>query len=568
MSTFDDASLVFIPSGYKTSKAYSVKPSDGSGDLTFSRSNDTATRVASNGLIERVRTNLVLQSQAFNTTWTPDNGGGTGSITITANYAAAPDGTTTADRLQITRGTLYANVYQNPSTTAGVEYTASVYLKSLSGTPTVSILYDSVPYSKTLTTEWVRYSVSYTASGSTTAPLIGLFGGDSSTADILVWGYQLETGPVATDYIATTSAAVSVGPVANVPRLDYLNSSCPRLLLEPQRTNLVTYSEQFDNAAWVKNNTTISANFATSPSGNMDADKIIPSTGNTDHNVDRAGVSVSSNGTASVFLKQSGYTKAAIRSYFTGGYASFDLVNGTILASAGVTAKIENYGNGWYRCSVNDTGNASYGYVIAVLNTSNDPTATYVGDGTSGILAWGAQLEVGAYATSYIPTLGAAVTRGADACLTASVPSLIGQTEGTMFIEFERKSLAADSFFILSNVAGTTGNSYQNSIYIYQLASSTIVVEGYISNVQQFGFTTSALSVGTHKVAIAYKANDFALYIDGVQIGTDTSGNVTAMNFLTIGGGADVANHTQAVSQALLFKTRLSNSSLAELTSL
>ena len=125
-SYFDEASLVMIPSGYKNQKVYSIKPLDGAGDLVFSRAS-SATRVASNGLIEKVRTNLVLQSQAFNTTWALDNGGGTGSVTVTANYAAAPDGTTTADRIQITRGTAYSNIFQSISVTSGQEYTCLLY---------------------------------------------------------------------------------------------------------------------------------------------------------------------------------------------------------------------------------------------------------------------------------------------------------------------------------------------------------------------------------------------------------------------------------------------------------
>jgi hypothetical protein len=135
-----------------------------------------------------------------------------------------------------------------------------------------------------------------------------------------------------------------------------------------------------------------------------------------------------------------------------------------------------------------------------------------------------------------------------------------------MFIEFERTQQLENSFFILSNVAGTTANAYFNSVYFLQQNNGTLVVDGFVSNVAQFSFIRSPLSIGTHKIALAYKANDFALYVDGVQVGTDTSGSVPAMNFLTIGGGADVPVQGQAVNQALLFKTRLTNAQLAELT--
>jgi len=190
------------------------------------------------------------------------------------------------------------------------------------------------------------------------------------------------------------------------------------------------------------------------------------------------------------------------------------------------------------------------------------------GDLSLDIAVYGAQLESSSYPTSYIPTTSTAVTRLADAALTASVPSLIGQTEGVLFVEMKRESLSESFFVILSYIAGTTAGSYGNSIYFYQLPNDIFVSDGYVSNDSQFGFSSAGLSIGTHKIAIAYKQNDFALYIDGVLIGTDTSGTVPAMNFLTIAGGADVLGHKNVLNQVQLYKTRLSNAELATLTTL
>ena len=121
-SYFDEASLVFIPSGYKTSKAYSVKPTDGTGDLAFTRSNDTATRVASNGLIEKVRTNLLLQSNTFNNaTWAFS---GTGTVTT---GATDPFGGTTAWTLAKT--SLATFLYQSTAGFSG-SVTFSIYAKA------------------------------------------------------------------------------------------------------------------------------------------------------------------------------------------------------------------------------------------------------------------------------------------------------------------------------------------------------------------------------------------------------------------------------------------------------
>jgi hypothetical protein len=221
------------------------------------------------------------------------------------------------------------------------------------------------------------------------------------------------------------------------------------------------------------------------------------------------------------------------------------------------SASYIDLGNGWYRITLTATKNA--GSTIGHKIIASGSGYTYV---------YGAQLEASSYPTSYIPTTSASATRVADACLTASVTSLIGQTEGVMFIDFNKTASLANSFFILSNIAGTTANSYQNSIYIFQIENNALVCDNFVSNTAQFNFTLSPLLLGRHKIALAYKANDFAIYVDGVLAGTDTSGSVPAMNYLTIGGGVDVANQSQSVNQVALFKTKLTNAELIALTTL
>jgi len=568
-SYFDEASLVMIPSGYKDQKVYSVKPLDGSGDLTFSRAS-SATRVASNGLIEKVRTNLVLQSQAFNTTWGADAGGGTGSVTVTANYAAAPDGTMTADRVQLTRGTQYINISQSISVTAGQKYTASVYLKSLSGTPSVSFLYDSVPYSATLTSDWVRVEITYTASGSSTAPLLGLFGGNSATADFLAWGYQLEASDFgATPYIATTSAAVSVGPVSGLPRLDYLNSTCPRLLLEPQRTNLITYSEQFNNAVWAATRASFTANQTTAPDGYTGADLYTDGTftGNVSF-VEQAVVVGGSGTTYSVFVKK-GTANFIQFGFYDTDFHGF-VVNTTTWATTHTFGSASlftatNYGNGWYRLSMYKAA-ASNTIYASVAVCGNSTGANYNGTGSLTAYFWGAQIEGSnsAYATSYIPTLGTSVTRVAEDLEKASVNSLIGGTSGTIFFEIKTNKTLTNAlykqFFYYQDASSAQA-------YMY-LASNNLIVTN-----PPLGSITSSIALQadtTYKVAIAYAPNDFKLYINGVERGSSTSGTpINAVNILSIGSyqGSSEFNE-MSFAQYLHFKTRLSNSDLATLTTL
>jgi hypothetical protein len=212
MSLFTDASLVMIPSGIKDQKIYSVTPTDGSGDLTFTRSNDTATRVASNGLIERVRTNLLQSSGDISTQSTYWNANQSG--VTTQNAAVAPDGTTTAALITPDGIGTYSGVRSAVDPTlSAVPNTYSVYLKTNSGTAAVKILVIDIgstfhQIDVTATTTWTRYTLNFTPA----AGAAGVYITSSGSTAWLAWGAQLETGDIATDYIATTTAAVSVGP--------------------------------------------------------------------------------------------------------------------------------------------------------------------------------------------------------------------------------------------------------------------------------------------------------------------------------------------------------------------
>lgn len=597
MSTFDDASLVFIPSGYKTSKAYSVKPIDGSGDLTFTRSNDTATRVNSAGLIEKVRTNLVLQSNTFNTTWT----GVAASVT---SGQAGYDGTNNAWLLSKSSG--YGRVEQTLATT-GLE-TFSVYVKAGDSNYT-EITSNAGPYVAVNLTNgsivaqsgvtavvasvgsgWYRISIAYTKAASNVWRIIAGDAGSSSSAagssgTIIIQAAQAETGDIATPYIPTTSAAVSVGPVANVPRLDYLNSSCPRLLLEPQRTNLVRYSEQFNNAAWAKEQATATANTTTSPDGYVNADSFIDNSTNSRHIFYKSlSGDFSTQRTFSVFAKQNTLRYLALSVAIAGDAhcysAIFDLASGTVSATktngnGTLTASIESYSNGWYRCIISGTMTTGSGSFFPLIGSSNRAGFTgslfvnnmpiYSGSGQS-LYLWGAQLEAGAYATSYIPTLGAAVTRGADAASKTGISSLIGQAEGTLFVDVNITKLVNSESIGTINSGG-----YANNITINRVNATIQFTRNSATQSGPSVVTSSAITTGRHKMAIAYKSGDTAFFLDGVQVSTTQTQTFTngTLSVLAITGDAIGAIlFSDSYNQALLFKTRLTNAQLAELTTL
>jgi hypothetical protein len=587
MSYFDDASLVLIPSGYKDQKIFSVKPLDGAGDLAFSRAS-SATRVASNGLIEKVRTNLILQSEDFtNVAWAVN-----AAPTITANTTVAPNGTTTADTIASTASS--SGAYQVPTVVSGVEYSFSVYVKNITSATNVQIGCDLGPVNGFLnfnavtgaitTTAagitgssvtnvgngWYRVSGTYIATGTTNTFIV--FGQSGMT--FAVWGAQLETG-VTTDYIATTSAAVSVGPVSGLPRLDYLNSTCPRLLLEPQRTNLALQSESTTTSV-VNVGYTATSNVATSPDGYVNADRIMEDT-STFHLIQKqfSVASTTDSYAVSFFVKANGRTTGQIiygldGAPFSAIGATFNLTNGTITAasgSGGATAgssKIENYGNGWYRVSVSGVMGTAGTHYVRMYNENGGAA----GDPTKGFFIYGFQAELGAYATSYIPTLGTSVTRVADAAFKTSASALIGQTEGTLYSEFTINGL--DDF---GTALCINNGSTSESIWLTTFANGWIRAEVYSNTAGgvQATFVKTGGTVGqTYKIAIGYAANNFAFFVNGTQVGsTDLLGSVpVGMNRIDFDytNSSIFVKSALAIKQALVLPTRLSNSDLAALT--
>jgi len=549
-----------IPSGYKEDVVYCPKPTDGSGDLTFTRASD-GTRVNSSGLVENVPWNLVKQSEQFNASpWVLDNGAGTGSIAVTNNYATAPNGTLTADRLQLVKGSVYAQTYQPLSVISGAQYTLSVYLKSLSGTPTITTFFDTTPLGKkTITTEWVRYDFTFVASTSTVYPLIGLHTTDSATADILAWGYQVNQGSTAKPYFPTTDRQ-------NVPRLTY-EGGCPSLLLEPQRTNLLTYSEQFDNAAWT-NYDRVTQNSVISPSGAQDG-----STFTVLSTVSFLGqnptLTSSTPYSFSIYAKKGNWDIFRIGNGSSSTNAAwFDLTNGTTGNQVGGTSKIEAVGNDWYRCSYTTSNPNIGGTYSFFVNLSTAMGATSSpGDGST-MSFYAAQIEEGSYPTSYIgPTTSAAVTRVADAAYKTGISSLIGQTEGTMFLDFVLDSVDGGNDFRFSV---TEGALYNNEIFIgmtngylrafMQESGSAVYDSGNISAI-----------VGTrYKMALAYANNDVVFYVNGTQKNISSSATIPNTDEITIGNRTDSKAMVvkETVNQAALFKTRLTNTELAALTTL
>jgi len=335
----------------------------------------------------------------------------------------------------------------------------------------------------------------------------------------------------------------------NVPRLEYeASGSCPTILLEPQRTNLALYSEQFENSLWVKvGSATISQNTTISPDGTLDADTLSNADGlawSSGNVLQGAFPTLAlTTYTFSIYVKSLGSTTFSIglRNQSTG-----------IIVSSNIVPT-----SNWQRISVTQT------------TTVNTSIGLLIGNTNGNVAIWGAQLEVGAYITSYIPTTTTALTRNADVISKTGISDLIGQTEGTIYAEIKVNKLIGTASRYIFHISDGTVN---NRIYIAFSGSSSNVLRGRIFNggTLQCSIDTSTITTtGTYKLALAYKNNDIVFYVNGVQIGVDTSATIPTCSIVDIGHNyAGASQLSDGISNANIFKTRLTNTELQSLTTL
>ena len=260
----------------------------------------------------------------------------------------------------------------------------------------------------------------------------------TSTADKISFQPQLFVGSI------TNISVVEV--IGDKPRIDYTDSlTSPSFLLEPQSTNLLTYSEDFTE--WTNTRSSDLSGFI-SPSGENNATKFISdNTASSSHIIKSSNFTISSGQkyTYSVFVKanQLNYVRLLFTDSSVSKFLSvyFNLTNGTVGATSdGSTAtldssNIENFGNGWFRCSVSgdlDTTTTAHARIY-LAEADND--AVFDGDGTSSIYIWGAMVEQQSYATSYIPTAGSTATRAQETCNGAGNASTFNSTEGVLYAE-------------------------------------------------------------------------------------------------------------------------------------
>jgi len=365
----------------------------------------------------------------------------------------------------------------------------------------------------------------------------------------------------------------------NMPRIDFTDNTDGHLLLEPSRTNIVFYSEELDNSVWNKlTNTTVTANQIVSPDGSQNADEFSATSTSTSLMAVQDSFSVSSSVdyVISFFAKKGSVRYVQLfngTGQVTGNpRTNFDLQDGNVaIQDGGHTSSIEDFGNGWYRCTTKVTtlSTALQMYINGVSTSTASRSSSSSWTSGDNFYVWGAQIEAGSYATSYIPTEGSSVPRVREICEQDSLSNLIGQTEGVIYYDytatFEAPSTSFD-FFPISVSDGTTSNffflnNYNQALTVgYKVSGSSI-----ISN-NSFTFNSG----DRIKVAFAYKQNDFAVYINGTQILTLSSGSVASLSEVTLGNYFNNQISLQddvKVNELRFYNTRLTNTELQNLTS-
>jgi hypothetical protein len=356
------------------------------------------------------------------------------------------------------------------------------------------------------------------------------------------------------------------------PRFDYNPSTlvAQGLLIEEQRTNSLTYSEQFDNAAWTKSNSSITANAATAPDGTLTGDKLIGNSGLNGAVSQSISFTSGTSYAVSFFAQKAEFDIVQLRvgsSAFAGTTGNrtvdFNLTTGSVssVGSSISSASITAVGNGWYRCVsiVIPTSTASDSVFIRISNT---------GDGYSGIYIWGAQLEAGAFATSYIPTTTAATTRSADIASIGTLSPWYNATEGTLFTEGT----------VVNNISGTTArvfgyfaDSGVTNLFSVEARSATstrarILTGGVTVNASD---TIDVLGVNA-KLAGAYGSDGATICVNGRSPVTAASSLPTGIAALYLGQNsvptaASIANgHIRRITYT---PRRLTNAELQSLTS-
>ena len=586
MNFYDDASWLLVPSGIEEDIVFAQKPTSGLGDLSFSRASD-ATYTDSTGVVRRSPYNLFTQSvwtggglNVAPTGWSQGQTSGNfepqtainGSvpyrfygtvarryITQTVTLNAGQDFIVSVFVNSVTTGTTILNVISTTASVSNLKYYVN-NVEVISSTPITAN-----------TTIAMSFTATVSASGSIR---IGGGVGGGTTYDFVISQPQASEGTEALDYFPTTNRQ-------DVPRIDFRNadgtlSSCGRLLLEPQRTNSIRNSSMVGAVAGSPG--TLPTNWTVSNAG-----------------LTQTIVGVGTElGLPYVDIRLNGTASGEIFNLFTEGPAQVVASNGQTWTNA-LYMKTVAAPNPYNSILNNFSERTAAGALLtgaqqamtltstltrfSFTRTNTNAATERINAGYQGTLTIGAaydftiriaapQMELGSYATTWVPTTTAAVTRIADTANKNDVSSLIGQTEGTIFLDM-RYEVAQTARFSLSD---GTGNNWIFVSYPESTTAARVFINA--SGIIQINNTINSVFTANqnYKIAFAYKSGNWALYINGASIssGTQTFAFSGTLSRITV-TSTFAPNPTEIfgkINQTALFPTRLTNAQLAQLTTL
>jgi hypothetical protein len=567
-NALEQASLIMVPSGYEDGTLGSLKPTDGSGDFTFTRCDGAAgcdlaaTRVNADGYIEKGYENLLKQSNSFDTTWTNY------LLGIPTSGQEGYDGTTDAWLIECTNTSNFNGVRQVIGTT-GVT-TLSVYAKAgttnflgfyssagfggfeLIGAGTTGQIFGNAIDSKIelISNGWYRCSI--VLNGNADAVIIGARSSINSFSaaigdNVYIQDAMLNQGLVAYPYIETTTAPVAGGILEDMPRLDYSNGSCPALLLEPSRTNLIPQSEYLtNNNSFSSINLTLESGFYESPEGLSNAYKWTTTNPNSNAFVDlgRFNTTIGTTYSFSFYLK-SDASNVNVRCAFTRG------------STEQITTELTTE---WKRFDITFTADDSSKDFLILLGDYGitNPAQT--------IFVYGIMQEAASYPTSYIPTYGVSQTRLGEGRVNR-LASPITFASGENFTLFFDGEFNNPSFNSMIMGGRTTSISYW-WIQNHQSGKITSDLGNDMAN-----WTFMNLSINTrYKMLVKRDSNVIKFFLNGVALTTNQSSGVSdPFTFQSLGYGFNDAgsySFSGKIHQSLIFPEALSDDECIELTTI
>jgi len=369
----------------------------------------------------------------------------------------------------------------------------------------------------------------------------------------------------------------------NVPLLDYSDSTCPSLLLQPQSINLITYPLTFSDAYWTKTGSTVTSGQSFPsvdyPSG---AFKLGASTSTSTPKYVNSSVVTVGGGTATIttetiYVKAGEITKIGLQEgHYEYAYVTFDLTNTVVLTTGGtgyISNSIKLLSNGWYRLSLTFTSHSSgtlktTACLLDDSYVSGTPKSyAYAGVVGQGLYIYGSQVETLSYPTSLMlpVTEGSTTTRLKDEVSKSGLSSEINSVEGTLFVDIKLNIDTNQNILTLGD--GSSSNTVSMAFSNPQV--SMYVNSGGVSQ-SNFVYTFSDITLN-NKIAIKYKENNFSYYVNGVKVSEDLSGSTFSLNTLdrlvfNIGYGPNALYGK--IADLKVYSTALTDSELIALTTI